>query len=126
MKRFQDIVPGDKLYILEPMSDNIRESTVTESFQHPKSMTKKVWVLKFYKLSNITSLTEEKMAEARKYDSDVILTAFVEGKESVVIAKIPSKHGMAITAFGAEREPLERWVKKSGKDIAEMLRTLKG
>ncbi len=124
MKSFKDIVAGEKLYVLEPLTNKIQETKVLESFKHPKSLTGKVWVLKILKLSKIEKITEETLEKAKEYGSDVTLQILVDADESMVLLKFPNEK-VSVTVVSTDENKLRRWIEKPSKEVSEMLKLLK-
>lgn len=119
IKRFSDVVKGDKVFILRPFSKEVLESTVLASFVHPTSLTKKVWVLEIYRVFLQKSITDEHLAKAKEHGTDTTQQVFVDAGQSLVLLTKPT-----VTAFSTDRQLLETWVNKPGKEVSALIKEL--
>jgi len=120
MKKFKDMRRGDKLYILKPFTREILETEVTESAVHPKSLTKKVWVLNFFKIVLGVQITQDTLNAARKHETPNILTQlFVPADADWALISKPIP-----TPVFTDRYALEKWINNPRKDITLLLKEI--
>lgn len=126
MKKFKDLLPQEKLYMLEPLSRNILETSIIKSAAHPKSAGGKVWVLEIYKFSKLASITEDKLKMAKEnYDSNTTMQVFVEHDASLAIIRVGDPKQLNVTVICTDRALLKTWMDQQGKEVLELEKELR-
>jgi hypothetical protein len=106
-KTFADVKVDEKVYVLDPKDQVIREVTVTQSAPHPKSNNRHVWVIQCYMPFRI-NIKDDQLKEAAKFGTTVTNTFFVPRKETLVLlmSKIP-------TVMATESKYITEWMGKN-------------
>lgn len=130
MKHFKDVKPGDMIYILDTkpqeniivgpdfekrpekyVKNAIFERQVTESFVHPKSKNKRVWVIKAYAaVRSPMAISNEALDKAKEIGVANTITTFYVPSDAdfVSVMTLPLMTVMATT-----KESIERWMQKT-------------
>lgn len=106
VKKFKDLRPGDKIYILDPADSSIKETTITKIGSFPQKDRKHLIAIKCYKVkSNIFSKEALDIAETL-HDTDLyntIITLKEVDKSLIVYNDMP-------TMIFTDRQKLQEWI----------------
>lgn len=111
-KTFGDVREGEKIYILDPKDQSIKEVTVVKSHIHPHSRNRAVWVIEIYIPFRLKSIKDESLKAAKEYGTKVTQQVFVEIRDHIVVlmTEIP-------TVIATESKYISQWMAKEKSNL---------
>lgn len=111
-KRFGDVQVDENVYIIDPKDHSIKECKVKTSKLHPKTSTRKVWVLEVYMPFRIDNIKVGLLKEAEKFGTKTTYQFIVNKDDYITLLA-----SIVPTVMATKKNYLEQWMQRKSSGL---------